>query len=378
MARFQQSKQLEQQLDYKQQTDHPPFIFDDALYCEEEHWEEELRDDYSFFEESCYDDGIDEPNLPCPQIIEQDLYWEDHELSTLLSKEEENHLYQSLLQDPSLAVARREAVEWMLRVHAHYSFSVLTSLLAANFFDRFLFSFHFQREKPWMTQLAAVTCLSLAAKVEETHVPLLLDLQVEESKYVFEAKTIQRMEILVLSTLEWKMNPVTPHSFLDYFTRKLGLKGHLCWEFLRRCERVLLSIISDSRFMVFLPSVIAAAVMLHVVNNLEPCIGDEYQSQLLGILGANKDKLVDCSQLIRELALGGKILLSNKRKSVSLPGSPSGVVDVSFSSDSSNDSWAVATSVSSSPEPLSKKIKAEDTHLQRFSHPSMDFLSIPR
>jgi hypothetical protein len=29
-----------------------------------------------------------------------------------------------------------------------------------------------------MTQLAAVACLSLAAKMEETHVPLLLDLQV--------------------------------------------------------------------------------------------------------------------------------------------------------------------------------------------------------
>jgi cyclin D3 len=68
--------------------------------------------------------------------------------------------------------------------------------------------------------------------------------QVEESRYVFEAKTIKRMEILVLSTLEWKMNPVTPLSFLDYITRRLGLKDHLCWEFLRRCERILLSVVA--------------------------------------------------------------------------------------------------------------------------------------
>ena len=40
-----------------------------------------------------------------------------------------------------------------------------------------------------MIQLAVVTCLSLAAKVEETQVPLLSDLQVEDSEYVFEAKT---------------------------------------------------------------------------------------------------------------------------------------------------------------------------------------------
>lgn len=71
--------------------------------------------------------------------------------------------------------------------------------------------------------------------------------QGEESNYVFEAKTIQRMELLVLSTLEWKMNPVTPLSFIDYFARRLGLKGHLCWEFLWRCERVLLATLSGEK-----------------------------------------------------------------------------------------------------------------------------------
>ncbi|PPR98160.1 hypothetical protein GOBAR_AA22513 [Gossypium barbadense] len=66
------------------------------------------------------------------------------------------------------------------------------------------------------------------SKVEETQVPLLLDLQAEETKYVLEAKTIQRMEILVLSSLQWKMNPITPFSFLDYITRRLGIKDYLC------------------------------------------------------------------------------------------------------------------------------------------------------
>jgi cyclin D3 len=66
---------------------------------------------------------------------------------------------------------------------------------------------------------------------------------VEDSKYVFEAKTIQRMEILVLSTLKWKMNPITPISFLDYIIRRLGLKDYLCLEFLKRCERIVLSVV---------------------------------------------------------------------------------------------------------------------------------------
>ncbi|KAF7813283.1 cyclin-D3-1 [Senna tora] len=59
-------------------------------------------------------------------------------------------------------------------------------------------------------------------------------------KYEFEAKTIHR--VLVLSTFKWKMHPVTPLSFLDHIIRRLGLKSHLHWEFLKRCENLILSI----------------------------------------------------------------------------------------------------------------------------------------
>jgi hypothetical protein len=40
--------------------------------------------------------------------------------------------------------------------------------------------------------------------------------------------------------------------------------------------------------MSYLPSVVAAATMLHVVNTVEPCLIVEYPSQLLGILGIDK------------------------------------------------------------------------------------------
>lgn len=147
-------------------------------------------------------------------------------------------------------------------------------------------------------------------------------MKVEDSRYVFEAKTIKRMEILVLSTLGWKMNPPTPLSFLDYITRRLGLKKdyRLCLEFLKRCEALLLSLITgnyslaiyifqllllismcfskcrryssnnmvDSGFLSYLPSELATATMMHVINSVEPRLRVEYQNQLLGILGINK------------------------------------------------------------------------------------------
>ncbi|KAK4434414.1 Cyclin-D3-3 [Sesamum alatum] len=331
---------------------HNPQFFFDALYCEEEHWD---NGDIVHETVNCLIEGEGDSSSDHNPSLEQDLSWEDEELSSLLNKEQENELYDGIQDSPSLAKARSEAVEWMLKVTGHYSFSALTAVLAVNYLDRFLHSFQSHREKPWMTQLAAVACLSLAAKVEETQVPLLLDLQVEDSKYVFESKTIQRMEILILSTLEWRMNPVTPLSFLDYIARRLGFKSHLCREFLRRCECLLLSLVSDYRFMSYLPSALATATMLYIVSSLEPCIGVQYQDQLVGILGINKEKVEDCCRLIQEVGFQS----SNKRKMGSVPGSPKGVVDVCFSSDSSNDdSWAVASSVSSSPEqPLSKKIK---------------------
>lgn len=68
--------------------------------------------------------------------------------------------------------------------------------------------------------------------------------QVEESKHVFEAKTIQRMELLVLSTLHWKMNPVTPISFFDHIARRFKLIDNLHLEFSRRCENIILSLIT--------------------------------------------------------------------------------------------------------------------------------------
>ncbi|GLT58887.1 hypothetical protein SLA2020_317470 [Shorea laevis] len=319
----------------------------DALYCSEENWEEGLREDFIEEEEGRYCGG-DEGNV-FPILLQQDMLWEDEEISCLLKKEEENKLYKCLGSDASLAGARQEAVDWMMK-----------------------------REMPWMTQLTAVACLSLAAKVEETQVPLLLDLQVEDSRYIFEAKTIQRMEILVLSTLKWKMNPVTPLSFLDYIARRLGLKDRLCWEFLRRCDRILLSVISDLRFMRYIPSVMATATMLHVLDCVEPNLRLEYQNQVLGIHRIDKDKVDDCFNLITESAIYHSTQ-SNKRKFGSIPSSPNGVMEVSFSSDSSNDSWSVTSSVSSSPEPMSKKIRVEqDQLLQRQSNAPPDPLSIPR
>ena len=78
-----------------------------------------------------------------------------------------------------------------------------------------------QQGNGWPFQLLSVACLSLASKLEEPRAPLLLELQIFQTKFVFEPKTVQRMEIRVLTNLNWRLRSVTPFDFIDYFASKL-------------------------------------------------------------------------------------------------------------------------------------------------------------
>ncbi|KAK1433458.1 hypothetical protein QVD17_10368 [Tagetes erecta] len=311
----------------------------DSLYCEEKHqWDDDDDDDDEQQQPVNTYTCLHNDNNNNSNNFQQDLFWEHQDLSSLITKEFD----QRSLNNNNLMISatqRHDAVDWILTVVSHYSFSPLTAVLAVNYLDRFLETFQDLEieKKPWIIQLASVSCLSLAAKVEETHVPLLLDLQLDGSKYIFEPKTIQKMEILILSTLQWRMNPVTPLSYLDYITTKLGLKTHLSSEFIKRCECLILCLLPDGRFMCYLPSVIATATMVHVINSIEPCIGIEYQSQLLGILGVNKENVKECWKDIQEITCSknsGRHF--KKRKFGSVPGSPDAVMDLCFSSDESS------------------------------------------
>ncbi|XP_054808084.1 cyclin-D3-3-like [Prosopis cineraria] len=327
-------------------------FFLDELLCEEDGFSEDGTQGETYGEKS--------PSLPLI-LLHNDIFLDDDDLASLISKERGTHYgLGNLIIDEPLKEAREEAVFWVLKVSAHHNFSALTTVLAVNYFDRFIQSLIFRRDKPWTTQLAAVACLFLAAKVEETPVPHLADLQVEESKYEFEAKDIKRMELLVLSTLQWKMNPVTPISFFGHIVRTLRLKSHSHCEFLLRCERVLLLLLADSKVMSHLPSIIAAATMVHVIRDIEPFNAGEYRNQLLGLLKINEEQVNQCYKLVLKILWCHEDIqnLQSRRERPSEPRSPDGVIDAFFNYDSSNDSWAVG-SVSVSEEPMLKKNRSQ-------------------
>ncbi|KAK8495442.1 hypothetical protein V6N12_037095 [Hibiscus sabdariffa] len=329
----------------------PPLLILDGLSCEENG------------SQICGETETVEAETFLPLfLIEHDLFWENDELISLMSKEKQtHHCFIDVNSDESLISARKEALEWIFKVKAHHGFNALTMVLAVNYFDRFISSFKFQKDRPWIGQLAAVACLSLAAKVEETQVPLLLDLQVEESKFVFDSKTIQRMELLVLSTLQWRMNPVTPISFFDHITRRLGLRTHLHWEFLHSCEQLLLILIAESKFMLYVPSILAAATMLYVIKEIEPGHYLQYQKQLIRVLKTSEYEVKVCCELISQLLEGhSKRNKGAKRKYGSISSSPNGVIDAPFSCGNSGD----LCSATSSPQLLFKRSRSKDQQMR--------------
>nr|GMD85039.1 cyclin-D4-2-like isoform X1 [Ipomoea batatas] len=171
-----------------------------------------------------------------------------------------------------------------LQVHAHFNFGPLCAYLAVNYLDRFLSAYELpvMKGKSWMMQLLAVACLSLAAKMEETEVPLCLDLQVGDARFVFEARTIQRMELLVLSTLKWRMQAVTPFSFIDYFLTKINGGDQIASSSsIMKCIELILSTLQGTHFLEFRPSEIAAAVAIFIAVETEAVDSEKAISLML-------------------------------------------------------------------------------------------------
>uniref|UniRef100_A0ACD5YFD7 Uncharacterized protein n=1 Tax=Avena sativa TaxID=4498 RepID=A0ACD5YFD7_AVESA len=246
---------------------------------------------------------------------------------------------------------RTDAVDWIWKVHAYYSFGPVTACLAVNYLDRFLSLYHLPEGKAWMTQLLSVACLSLAAKMEETSVPQSLDLQVADARYVFEAKTIQRMELLVLSTLKWRMQAVTPFSYIDYFLHRLDGGGNApSRRAVREAAELILCVSRGTCCLEFRPSEIAATVAAAVAGEDRAVVVDA-----LCAAHVDKERALRCHEVVQAaMALGGATALPLATKTaadlggdyssaLSAPRSPTGVLDAGCLSSFSSVSTAASS-----------------------------------
>ncbi|PKA55418.1 Cyclin-D3-1 [Apostasia shenzhenica] len=263
--------------------------------------------------------------------------------------------YAKRLLSGSLDVSvRREAIDWIFKVHAHYNFKPLCAYLSVNYLDRFLSSYELPQGKAWMSQLLAVSCLSLAAKMDETEAPLSIDLQVGEAKFIFESRTIKRMELLVLSTLKWRMQTVSPFSFIDYFLHKLKNGDPSSELSVPRSVELILSTIRGVEFLAFRPSEIAAATALSVMKEENQTL--DVENAITCLSHVDKERVLICFEVIQEERIMSSKSANNGIPSVS---SPIGVLDaancLSYNSDEMN-SLSQTSSHCSSPAAKRRKI----------------------
>ncbi|CAK7339663.1 unnamed protein product [Dovyalis caffra] len=163
-----------------------------------------------------------------------------------------------------LKFARLDAIEWILNTRAFYGFRFHTAYLSVTYFDRFVSRRSIDEGKLWAIRLLSVACLSIAAKMEECKVPALSEFCVED--YCFENKVIQRMELLVLNTLEWRMNSITPFTYLHYFIKKECGESKQK-EIVSRAVEFIVAMIKEIDLLDHRPSIIAAAAALAASNS---------------------------------------------------------------------------------------------------------------
>ncbi|XP_074587446.1 cyclin-D3-1-like [Curcuma longa] len=278
-----------------------------------------------------YNDQLDDFTLQSEEHIASLIERESHHLQP-------KDYAEKLLRGKLGLTIRSNSIDWILKVHAHYNFGHVSAYLSVNYLDRFFSSHDFLKDTTWMTQLVSVACLSLAAKMEEKEVPSSLDLQVDESKYRFEARNIQRMELLVLNTLNWRMHVVTPFSFIDYFLCEFNDRNSPDRLLLSSSMGLILGTVRDVNFLEFRPSEIAAAVALSSLRGSRILDTDNTLARCILV---NKERVLRCCEVIQGMTpLMKNGACNNISPSVTnVPKSPIGVLDVacvSYKSDDTN------------------------------------------
>uniref|UniRef100_A0A5B6ZGR0 Putative cyclin-D4-1-like isoform X1 n=1 Tax=Davidia involucrata TaxID=16924 RepID=A0A5B6ZGR0_DAVIN len=264
---------------------------------------------------------------------------------------------------------RQDSIKWILKVQAHYQFRPATAFLSVNYFDRFLSCHSLPQANGWPLQLLSVACLSLAAKMEETYVPLLIDLQVFEPKFVFEPKTVQRMELWVMSGLHWRLRSVTPFDFLDYLISNLpcsGSKPDLFARVLSTSSDLILNTTRVIDFLGFPPSIIAAAAVLSAAGDSVDLLPKPFHERI------NKEMVRSCHQLMEEYLVDTcpAADLKDRRVQPAPPSSPIGVLDAAAcGSCDSRSGNPVAPSGSgfrsNEAEPPNKRLRSSVSDVQQ-------------
>ncbi|XP_063223499.1 G1/S-specific cyclin-D2-like isoform X2 [Bacillus rossius redtenbacheri] len=245
-----------------------------------------------------------ETQCECRAHPDAALMGDDRVLQNLLSREERyspSPSYFSCVQTEVTPDMRRVVAEWLLEIAEEQQCQEGVVSLAMNYMDRFLTACTVKRSH---LQLLGAVCLLIASKLREP-CPLAADLVVYYGDSSFSLHDLQMWELLVLVKLKWDIAAVTPQDFLHYILRKLPVDASWDLHMIIRHAQTFVAISArDHSFLVYLPSMIAAASLAAALAGLDwpsktGCSLGQLLNRLHAITGIEKDYLESCLRQVR-------------------------------------------------------------------------------
>ncbi|XP_044028754.1 G1/S-specific cyclin-E2 [Siniperca chuatsi] len=125
------------------------------------------------------------------------------------------HSKSFMQKHPSIQPRMRSILlDWLIEVSESYTLHRQTFYLAQDYFDRFMLTQN-NIEKS-MLQLIGITCLFIAAKMEEACPPKLSQMAYVTAGTYYEDEILQ-MELIILKALSWNLCPETAVSWLKLY-----------------------------------------------------------------------------------------------------------------------------------------------------------------
>ncbi|GMI77566.1 Cyclin D6;1 [Hibiscus trionum] len=200
---------------------------------------------------------------------------------------------------------RQEACSLIFQAHVSCNLDPYTPYLAVTYMDRFISRQDIPQGNPWVLRLLVIACISLAAKMKNIHV-CYSNFQREEG-LIFDASAIQRMELLILDALDWRMRSITPFSFIGFFVSLFGLKDPPLIQALKdRATHLIFQARNEIELLEFKPSTIAASALLVASHELFPLQFTSFETSILSCEYMNKENVLKCFNAMLEMVVNEK------------------------------------------------------------------------
>ncbi|KAK4749785.1 hypothetical protein SAY87_027234 [Trapa incisa] len=298
------------------------------------------------------------------------------DMASLLRAEADHMLSEAYVKSLKL-----EGSDFIVRKDAIFSISKICCrfdpalpYLAVNYLDRFLSEQSLQKPKPWAIRLLAVSCVSLSAKMQKTEFSLPC-LQAA-CGIIFDVQTIERMEMLILGALKWRMRSITPFSFVSFFIPLFKLEHPASRQALKvkaRASEIIFKAQNGVKLLEFKPSDIAASALLSAAHDLFPFKSSDFQSAILGCSFVNKECVASCCSAMQEALMDE---YSSAVNEVSSSDTPMNVLDLQLSVSECGDSTGTGASMASGIaglERLPKRRRMEGELMERPDGPNLSF-----